>query len=237
MLGEEHWHCWGELLYSIQTGKASFDKIYGKPPFEYLSEHPENAAIFDAAMTGIHGNETRAMLKSFSFAEFETLVDVGGGNGSLITAVLRATPKLKGVLYDLPHVVERAKANVQVTDLGGRCTAIAGSFFDSVPSGYDAYLMRHIIHDWDDDKSLKILRHCRKAIKAGGKLLLVESVIPPGNDASWSKFLDLNMLLIPGGKERTEVEYRQLFASAGFKLTRIVPTGTEMSVIEAVPAT
>jgi hypothetical protein len=236
MMGDEHWGVWGDLLYSIQTGKPAFDKIYGKPPFEYLAEHPENAKIFDAAMTAIHGNETRAMLEAYSFAEFGTLVDVGGGNGSLISAVLRATPGLKGVLFDLPHVVERAKANLQAPDVAGRCTAIPGSFFESVPAGYDAYMMRHIIHDWDDEKSLTILRHCRKAIKPTGKLLLIEAVIPPGNDPSWSKFLDLNMLLIPGGQERTESEYRQLLASAGFQLTRIVPTSTEISVVESKPA-
>jgi hypothetical protein len=235
MTGDEHYRAWGDLLYSIETGKPAFDRIYGKPPFDYLAEHPENAKIFDAAMTGIHGNETRAMLDAYSFAGYGTLVDVGGGNGSLLMAILRHTPSLKGILYDLPHVVERAAAAIQREGMANRCTPVAGSFFESVPSGHDAYLMRHIIHDWDDEKALTILRNCRKAIKPTGKLLLVEAVIPPGNDPSWSKFLDLNMLLIPGGQERTETEYRQLFKAADFLLTRIVPTTTEISVIEGEP--
>jgi 2-polyprenyl-3-methyl-5-hydroxy-6-metoxy-1,4-benzoquinol methylase len=236
MMGDEHFRVWEDLLYSIETGKPAFDKAYGKPPFDYLAEHPESAKLFDAAMTGIHGNETKAMLDAFSFAGFAALVDIGGGNGSLLTAVLRQTPSLKGTLYDLPHVIERAKPNIHAAGVGDRCTMVAGSFFESVPTGYDAYLMRHIIHDWDDEKALTILRNCRKAIKPTGKLLLIEAVIPPGNDPSWSKFLDLNMLLIPGGQERTEAEYRQLYTAAGFRLTRIVPTTTEISVIEGEPA-
>src|SRR5439155_8127989 len=172
---------------------------------------------------------------AYNFSGINSLVDVGGGNGSLLTAVLRRTPSLRGVLYDLPHVIERAKPNIAAAGLEARCTTVAGSFFESVPPGHDAYLMRHIIHDWDDGKALTILRNVRRAIQPRGKLLLVESVIPPGNDASWSKLLDLNMLLIPGGRERTEVEYRQLYSAAGFRLTRIEPTETEISMIEGKP--
>jgi hypothetical protein len=235
MIGEEHFRTWGDILYSLRTGQPAFDHIYGKPPFEYLAEHPEAARVFDAAMTAVHGRETPAMLDAYDFSGYKTLVDVGGGNGSLLTAVLQRTPNLKGVLYDLPHVIERARANLAAAGLDKRCTAVPGSFFESVPQGYDAYLMRHIIHDWDDGKALTILRNVREAIAPDGKLLLVEGVIPPGNEESWTKFLDLNMLLIPGGKERTEAEYRQLYADAGFRLTRIVPTTTEISVLEGEP--
>jgi len=175
------------------------------------------------------------MLDVYDFGGFETLVDIGAGNGSLLMTVLKQTPRLHGVLFDREHVIQRARPAIEAAGLGNRCQVSAGSFFDSVPSGHDAYLMRHIIHDWDEEKALTILRHCRKAIKPAGKLLLVEAVIPPGNDPSWSKFLDLNMLLIPGGQERTEAEYRQLLGQAGFRIMRIVPTRTEMSVIESVP--
>lgn len=236
LMSDEHYAAWGELLYSIETGKPAFDKLYGKPPFDYLTEHPEKAQNFDRAMEGIHGAETAAMLDAYDFSDIGVLCDIGGGNGSLLIATLRRFPLLRGLLYDLPATAERARANIQKEGLLARCSALGGSFFESIPAGGDAYLMRHIIHDWDDEKSLTILRHIRKVIKPEGRLLLVEAVIPPGNDPSWSKFLDLNMLLIPGGKERTEGEYRDLFERAGFRLSRIVPTTTEMSVIEATPA-
>jgi hypothetical protein len=235
MMGDEHYRVWGELLYSVQTGNLAFDRVYGKPVFDYLAEHPENARIFDAAMTGVHGNETQAMLDAYDFSGIQTLVDVGGGNGSLLTRVLQQYPKLQGVLYDRPHVIERAWANLTAAGLASRCQAVAGTFFESVPAGFDAYLMRHIIHDWNDEQSLSILRHVRGAIRPGGRLLLVEGVVPPGNDPSFTKLMDLNMLLIPGGQERTEEEYRKLYAAAGFKLKRIAPTRTEVSVIEGEP--
>lgn len=236
MMGDEHYESWGQLLYSVQTGKAAFDHIYGKPPFDFLAEHPEKARNFDAAMTGIHGNETPAMLDAFDFSGFKTLVDIGGGNGSLLAAVLQRTPKLRGLLYDLPHVIERARGNLQAAGVAERCATEPGSFFERVPAGHDAYLMRHIIHDWEDAKAVTILSHIRKAIAPAGTLLLVEMVVPPGNDPGWVKFLDLNMLLIPGGQERTEAEYRQLLGKAGFQLARIVPTRTEISVLVAQPA-
>jgi hypothetical protein len=238
MSGEEHYLSWSELLYCIKTGKTGFEKRYGMLPFDYLAQHPGPAANFDAAMTSVHGRETPAMLAAYDFSEIKVLADVGGGNGSLITATLKKHPHLKGILYDLPHVIERSRANITQAGLADRCQCLAGSFFEKVPPGADAYLMRHIIHDWDDPESVTILRNCREALgdQAGAKLLILEAVIPPGNDPMFSKLLDLNMLAIPGGLERTEAEYRELFAVAGFRLNRIVPTTTEVSVIEAVPS-
>jgi hypothetical protein len=236
MAGDEHYRAWGDALHSFRTGQPAFDHVFGKGVFDFLAERPEQASVFDAAMTGIHGVETAAMLDAYDFAALGTLVDVGGGNGSTLIGVLHKHPTLKGMLYDLPHVVERAKAGLKAAGLEGRCAAVGGSFFESVPPGGDAYLLRHIIHDWDDERSLTILRHCRRAMAPAAKLLVVESVIPPGNERFFGKWLDLNMLVIPGGQERTEAEYRDLHAKAGFRLARVVPTRAEISVIEGEPA-
>lgn len=235
MMGSEQYQAWGDLLYSVQTGKIAFDRRFGKPIFDWLAEYPEKARIFDAAMTGIHGRETGAVLAAYDFSGIRTLADIGGGNGTNLTAILQAHPEMQGLLFDLPHVVERARPRVESARVAERCQLIGGSFFESIPAGADAYLLRHIIHDWDDDKSLTILRHIRSVIPADGRLLVIEAVIPPGNDPFPMKFLDLTMLTIPGGKERSREEYEQLLNSAGFELARIVPTATDMSVIEGRP--
>ena len=236
MSGDEQFRAWGEIVYSIQTGDTAFDKVFGKPIFDYLSETPKKARIFDAAMTGIHGRETGDVLDAYDFSGIEVLADIGGGNGSNITPILQQYPAMKGVLFDLPHVVERAKERVDAAGVSDRTggVKVRAIAHESVPNGADAYLMRHIIHDWDDAKSLTILRNCHSAMPPDGKLLVVESVIPPGNERFAGKFLDLVMLLIPGGKERTESEYRTLFNEAGFELSRIVPTNTELSIVEGV---
>jgi len=246
MSGDEQFQAWSEIVYSIETGKKAFDKVFGQPIFDYLGEHLDKAQIFDAAMVGIHGRESNSVLKAYDFSGTGIVVDIGGGNGSQLVALLQAHPTMRGILFDLPHVVERAKAPIAAAGLADRCELVAGSFFDPdafvrLPplqrggiEGGVAYFMRHIIHDWEDEKSLIILRNCHRAMPAHGRLLVVESVIPPGNEPFAGKFLDLVMLLIPGGKERTEDEYRTLFAQAGFNLTKIVPTGSEVSVIEAV---
>jgi len=232
MSGEEHYKAWGELLYSVQTGKIAFDKLYGMPVFDFLSQNFEQAKVFDAAMVGIHGRESAAMTEAYDFSDIGVLADIGGGNGSLLTMVLKEFPTLRGMLYDLPGVTERATVNLHAAGLANRCQVISGSFFQSVPAGADAYLMRHIIHDWDDEKATTILRNVHQAMSKDARLLVVESVIPPGNEPSFGKLLDLTMLTIPGGKERTEDEYRALYKTAGFELTRIVPTTAEVSVIE-----
>jgi SAM-dependent methyltransferase len=236
MAGEEHYQAFGRLLYSVQTGQIAFDKLYGMPVFDFLQQHPEQAQVFDEAMVGVHGRETGAMLDSYDFSGVRVLADLGGGNGSLLTAVLRKYPAMRGVLFDLPRVVERAKANVQAAGLIQHCQVVGGSFFEAVPGGADAYLLRHIIHDWDDAKARTILQNVYRAMGKDGRLLLVESVLPPGNAPSFAKLLDLTMLVIPGGQERTEEEYRKLYEDAGFRLCRIVPTKAEVSVIEGQKA-
>jgi predicted O-methyltransferase YrrM len=233
MMGEEHYRAYGDLLYSVRTGRASFEHVFGMPVFEFLSAKPQQAAIFDAAMTSIHGEETQLMAAAYDWSSIGTLVDVGGGNGSTLIGLLQANPKLRGVLFDLPHVVERARVAIEQAGLKDRCELVGGSFFERVPPGADAYVMRHIIHDWDDSRSVTILSNCRKQLGAGGRVLIVESVVPPGNEPAFSKWLDLTMLTIPEGRERTEAQYRDLLAKAGLSLTRIVPTQGEISVLEA----
>ncbi len=235
MMGEEHYRAWGELLYSLKTGKPAFDKIFGKPVFEFLSENPEQAAIFDKAMVGVHGRETAAILDAYDFTPFSSVADIGGGNGSNLIELLQRHPRLQGTLFDLPGVIGRAGKNIEKAGLSERIHCVDGDFFASIPAGADAYFMRHIIHDWEDEKALRILENIRRVITEHGRLLVVESVIPPGNDPFFGKLLDVTMLVIPGGQERTEEEYRTLFGKAGFRLARIVPTQAEVSVIEGVP--
>lgn len=232
MMGEEQYEVWGRLVEAVQTGENAFARRFGLPVFDYLAKHPEKGKIFDAAMVGIHGRETAAVLDAYDFAGIGRLVDVGGGNGSKLAGILQRYPSLHGTLFDLPHVVARARPLLQAAGVADRCELVGGNFFESVPSGGDAYLMRHIIHDWNDEQSLSILRNLHRALGRDGRLLLVESVIPTGNEPFAAKFLDLTMMLIPGGKERTEAEYRALYEAAGFTLSRIVPTTTEISVIE-----
>jgi hypothetical protein len=234
LAGDTFWKVFGALEHSIRTGETGSEHVLGMGAFDYLARHPEEAAWFNDAMIGVHGQEPGAVVKAYSFAELGTLVDVGGGTGNLIATILQANPRLKGVLYDLPHVAGAAKERLASLGLSERCSVAPGSFFDSVPSG-DAYILSHIIHDWDEEKCLRILGNCRRA-NPKAKVLLVEMVIPPGNDPHPGKVLDLVMLNIPGGKERTAEEYSELFAKAGYRLTRIVPTESAVSVVEAAAA-
>lgn len=232
MAGAELYQAWGDLLYSIQTEKPAFTKRFGMPMFQYLAVNPERGKLFDAAMTGLHSGETAPMIDAYDFSQFQTVVDIGGGNGLVLAAVLNRHAALHGVLFDMPDVVERARLNIVSAGLSDRCQVVGGDFFASVPAGGDAYVMRHILHDWDDDEAVAILRNCRKAMLPGGKVVVVESVIPPGNEPSLGKWLDLSMLVSHSGRERTKEQYRRLFAEAGLTLHRIISTTVETSMIE-----
>mgnify|MGYP002622383574 CR=1 FL=1 len=236
MMGDEQFRAFAEIDQGVRTGKTVFEKIYGMPVFDYLAEHPEKARIFDRAMVGIHGRDPEAILAAYDFSGVGVVADVGGGNGSQITALLQKYPAARGILFDLPHVIERARPSIEAAGLADRCELVGGSFFERVPAGADVYLLRHIIHDWDEAKVLAILRTCRAAMKPDSKLLIVESVIPEGNAPCVGKLLDLVLLLVGGGRERTAGEYRDLLARAGFELRQVVPTETEVSVIEATIA-
>jgi hypothetical protein len=232
MVGSLCYPSFDQLPYSVETGRPGFDKVFGAPIFDYLAKRPDEGRLFDQAMMSIHGPETAAMIGAYDFTAFKTIVDVGGGNGSTLLEILRAAPGARGTVFDLPGVVERTAPVIAAAGLADRCRAEAGSFFESVPRGADAYILRHIIHDWDDDKSVQILRRCREAAAPGAKILIVESVIPPGDEPHPGKWLDLIMLAVPGGRERTAPEYEKLLAAAGLKLRRIVPTPSPVSVVE-----
>jgi O-methyltransferase domain/Dimerisation domain len=236
MLGEEQDRCWDDLCETVRTGETAFDRLYGQPLFAYLGEHPEQAQIFDAAMTGFSSRAMRAMLDAYDLSGVATLADVGGGLGTNLTAALGRYPAMRGVLFDRPHVVERARPVLEAAGVSGRCKVEGGDFFEAAPGGADAYLLGHILHDWDDARAGRILDNLRRAMPAGAKLLLVEHVLPEGDGASFGKLLDLHMMVVAGGRERTEAEYRQLFAAHGFRLTRVVPTAGDISVVEGRPA-
>jgi hypothetical protein len=233
MMGDEHYQCWGELLYSLQTGKKAFDKLYGQPIFDYLGDNPESAKIFDAAMTSVHGRESLPMAQAYDFSRFESVVDIGGGNGSLLSTILKEHPGVQGIVYDLPGVIARTKETIAQSGVEERLALQSGNFFKSVPAGADCYLMRHIIHDWTDEECGVILKNCHDAMSDDATLLIGESVIPENDEPFFGKLLDLTMLLIPGGKERTAEEYRTLLADNGYEMTQIVPTATEVSFVEA----
>ena len=231
MMGAEFYQTFGNLLSSVRTGEAVVERTFGKPFFQYLTERPERAEIFDAAMTGVHGPETEHVASARDLSPFQMLTDVGSGNGTQLAAILQRNPTLRGTLFDLPPVVARAQDLFSRSGLSDRCRLLGGDFFSSVPAGADAYILRHVIHDWDDDQAALILNNCRDAMGPEGKVLVVETVIPTGNEPCFGKWLDL-MMLVAGGRERTEEQYRRLFSLAGLRLNRVVPTSDEVRILE-----
>jgi O-methyltransferase domain len=237
MLGERYQEdSWARLLHGVKTGEIPFLSAHGVSYFEYLEKHPEELKTFGEAMTSISTTENRAIAAACKFSGIRTLVDVGGGNGSLLATILKANPKLKGVLFDLPSVTARAKqdGHLKAQGIAERCTLESGDFFEAVPKGGDAYLMKRTLHDWNDERCAKILANCRVAMSEKGRVLVVDSVIAPGNEPDRGKLLDMQMLII-GGRERTREEFVSLFRKAGLKLTRIVPTKSPLSIVEGVP--
>ena len=231
-LAEEHYPAWGDLLHSVKTGEIAFDHVVGMKMWEYFAQHPENAKTFNDAMTAMTLAHNSAILSSYDFSPIPKIVDVGGGHGALIASILKINPRIKGILFDAPPVIEGARHLIEVEGIADRCEVIAGDFFASVPSGGHAYILKSIIHDWSDEPAIAILRNCHRVMMENGKLLLVEVVVPHSNEPHPIKFFDLNMLVITGGRERTEDEYRTLLEASGFTLTRIIATESPLSVIE-----
>jgi hypothetical protein len=232
LLGDKSWWGpWGNLFHSVKTGEVAFDHMFGMGYSEYLEKHPDIAKIFNECMTSVSQAHNPAIVGSYDFSRFQKIVDVGGGHGGLLIEILNANPSVTGILFDLPHVV--SSIDKLEAELGGRCEISSGDFFEEVPADGDAYILKQIIHDWDDELSIRILRNCHKAMAQRGRILVIEVVIEPGNAPNISKFFDLHLLVTaPGGKERTRPEFHLLFKAAGFELSKIIPTTSSFAIIE-----
>ena len=233
---ETLWRSWGHLLHAVRTGEPAFDHVHGIDFFEYFRRHPDEGALFDQLMASQTAPTTRAVAAAYDFSSFATIVDVGGGHGALVLGLLEAYPHLRGIVFDQPAVAAGARQAIAAAGLTDRCTADGGDFFVAVSEGGDAYLLKSILHDWDNERCVAILRSCRRVVPADGRLLVIELLVPPGNAPSFAKSQDVNMLVNLGGRERTESEYRELFRAAGFALGRTIPAQGELHIIEGIPA-
>jgi hypothetical protein len=237
--GPGQWAVWGDLLNTVRTGEPALERVFGVGPFEYFAERPEEAAIFDQAMSSFTERVAEAVVAAYDFSALRSVADVGGGDGALITGILRAVPHLRGAVFDLPRLSAPAQRRIAAAELGARCEFIGGDFFAAVPGGFDAYLLKHVIHDWNDEQARRILASVRQAMADDSKLLLIEGIYPERIDTSFvSQGVtrnDCNMLVATGGRQRTEKEFGELFASSGLKLARAVPTPM-VTVLEVVPA-
>lgn len=233
---QSSWRAWGALEYSVRTGQNAFEFVHGENAWDFRASHPEESAIFDAAMTAQSRRVADAVLDAYDFSPFATVVDLGGGRGAMLAAILQRNPELRGTLLDLPHVVAGAPAVLARAGVASRCEVVAGDLFDSVPPGADAYVLKAILHDWQDDETIAILRNCRQSMRPDSTLIIMERVLsgpPYGVESIASLFSDLNMLVGPGGLERTEAEFAAVLAEAGLRLIRVVRTTTDVSVVEA----
>jgi len=235
---ERLWELWGHLLSSVKTGETAAQRICGMEVFTYYAQFPEAATTFNAMMTAITATVSETVVAAYDFSPFRTIVDVGGSHGLLVSAILRTHPTMHGILFDMPHAMEGARQNLAAQGLSQRCEVIAGDFFEAVPGGGDVYILKSIIHDWDDAHSTVILRNCHRAAP-DARLLLVERIMPaqvkPSATHQALHQSDLNMLVAHGGRERTEAEFQTLFGEAGFRLTAVIPTTSLYSIIEGVP--
>jgi hypothetical protein len=224
-----------ELTHSACTGESAFVKAHGVPIFEWMPVHPEQAAIYNSAMASLSTTTARAVASSYDFSACKTIVDIGGGHGTLLAEILSAAPHARGILFDAPHVADAARGNLASRGLSARCEVVAGDFFQAVPSGHDTYVIKNVLHDWADDEAVAILGQIARSIAPKGKLLIVEQLVtPPGAGLNLAKIIDMIMLcLTEGGRERTESEYAELLRRSGFSLERVVSTPSQVDVIEA----
>jgi hypothetical protein len=232
-LGEIHYQAWGHLFHSVKTGTSAFQYTFEAPLFEYLGRNPEAGNTFNEAMTDFSALAAYAVLLAYDFSDVKSTVDVGGGCGELLTRILRLYPAMQGTVLDTPAVITAAEKRLASDPSRDRCTLLPGSFLEAVPPGADVYLMSGVIHDWDEDHAVRILSNCQVSMAQHSRVLVIECVVPDGPDSSFSKLLDLNMLVMNGGRERTQTELRDLFDAAGLRMTRIIPTLSPLSVVEA----
>jgi SAM-dependent methyltransferase len=233
--GDWQWKAWDAFLYSLQTGEPAMHKVFGSNLFDYLTANPQASADFNEAMIGIHGSDGAALVDVYDFSPFNTLVDLGGGSGTLLTTILQSNTHARGILFDLPETLAVARRLVEARGLTERCDVVAGDFFKEVPPSHDVYILAHVLHDWTDAQALPLLRNCRKAIPPHGRLLIVEFVLPPGDTPHPAKLMDLLMLTVTGGVERTAEEFAALLAQADFKVAKFIPTSNQQHVVEALP--
>jgi SAM-dependent methyltransferase len=236
LAGDWQWKAWDHFLECLRTGEPGLKSATGKTLFDFLTANPVDGTHFDAAMVGMHGAVGPALLAAYDFSKFASVVDIGGGTGGLLAALLNSSVTQRGVLFEQPATAVLARAHFRKTGLAERCEAIEGDFFETIPAGHDAYILSHVLHDWDDDRCLSILRNCRRAIPPTGRLLIVEAVLPDGDAPHHGKLMDLLMLTITGGKERTAAEFADLLHGANFALARVIPTSTHQNIVEAMPA-
>jgi len=233
-----HFRTYANLMRTVKTGESAMELAAGKPVFDFFRDDPEEGKVFNAAMVSITRTFIPPVLDAYDFSKIRKLVDVGGGHGSVVAAILARNPGMHGILYDLDHVVAGAQTVLAAAGVSGRCDVIAGNFFETIPSGGDAYIMKHIIHDWDDDKALTILNNIHTVLKNvdGGKVILLEAIVAGPGEQDFAKWGDIEMMAGPGGRERTQEEFQRLFEKAGFRLNRVVPTKSLLTVIEAIVA-
>ena len=229
-----HWQAWGDLLHSVRSGENAFRHVHGMDPWTLRAQRPEDSAVFDRAMTSLSRQVAEQVIAAFDFGRFSSVVDVGGGNGAFLAAILARNPRLRGVLFDQPHVVAGAGPLLAAAGVANRCEVVGGSFFDAVPRGEAAYVLKAILHDWEDADCLRILRVCRAAMTPGTALLIVERELGPANARWEDKFSDLNMLVAPGGRERATAEYAALVEAAGFRFVGVTPSASGRAVFESV---
>ena len=234
-IGEIHYQAYGNLLHSVQTGSPAFDNVFRASLFDYLQQNVDAADAFNQGMTNVSSMLAYAVLMAYDFAGISSIVDIGGGQGKLLGRILQFNPEIRGTVFDTPSTIERAKQQLGNHAWSRRCSYVTGDFFTSVPQGADAYLLSSVIHDWEDDRAITILRNCGSAMTKNSRVLLVDMIVPDAASASFSKLLDLNMLVMNGGRERTKAEFCALLEAADYRITRIVPTMAPQSVIEAVP--
>jgi hypothetical protein len=234
-IGEIHYQACGNLLHSVQTGSPAFNNVFGASLFDYLQQNVDAADAFHQGMANVSSMLAYLILMAYEFAGISSIVDIGGGQGKLLEKILQFNPNIRGTVFDTAATIERARQQLGNNAKARRCSYVAGDFFTSVPQGAEAYILCGVIHDWDDNRAITILRNCRRAMAGKGRVLLVDMVVPESDEVSFSKLLDLNMLAMTGGRERTRAEFRCLLEAANYELTRIIPTMAPQSIIEAVP--
>lgn len=236
LYGEEWlWQAYSELSYSVESGSPAFDFVHGQSLYVYLQQHPIAGAIFQKAMSDYSNSEASAIIQAYNFSTARMIIDIGGGHGAFLSAVLKANPNLSGTVFDLPSVIEKSITDLPSASKDLRISYFPGDFFNCVPAGGDTYMLKSVLHNWDNTACIEILKNCGKVMTQQDRILVLERVILSGNEKSEAKLFDINMLVVTGGQERTKEEYKKLFNAAGFTLTRIIPTQSPVSIIEGFP--